>query len=246
MTGASNALHGLGSLTLGAGRLLGHVTSPVVDTAASGMGALVSAGVSGVKDNPQAAKYLGAALLTAPILLSDTSSSYDRATEKILRARQDPGRLVMERDVMASLNEFLEKKAAAPQPFDFRNHLVGSGLSGIGSGAGKVLGESLARGLGTLMGGARDYMFGNPTKKAILDKIMREDRIVADAVHRNPAAKEQILEAYATLSRFAPSLADDVNAVRSFLREVVLGGGHVNYATIKNLVDTEKALNRGF
>lgn len=292
--GTGAVLRGTGKAAIGVGRAATAVVDPVLSVGARGLGAVGDASLSAIKNNPRAAKYLGGSLLLAPILWDDAAGTYDRVTERILRARQDPQRLVEERDVMASLDEFLEKKAAAaplppnasralkfmqaqtsraamdavnkqrefigadlkkgiasalrkqrelPTKLDFRQHFLIPGLGGLAEGTGKGIGEMLARGLGTALGGVREALFGNPAKKAILEKIMRDDRIIADAVQRNPAAKEQLLEAYATLNKFAPTLAEDINAVRSFLREVVLGGGQVNYATIKNLVDTEKALH---
>ena len=72
----------------------------------------------------------------------------------------------------------------------------------------------------------------------------RTPQVISDAIRRNPSVQKQLLEAYATMLKFAPSLTTDVNAVRSFLREVILGGGNVNYAVVKNLIDTERALHR--
>jgi hypothetical protein len=61
-------------------------------------------------------------------------------------------------------------------------------------------------------------------------------------VARHPDSKVLLRDSYGTMERFAPTLSLDINAVRSFLREAVLGGSGVNYATIKNLVDTEKSI----
>jgi hypothetical protein len=47
---------------------------------------------------------------------------------------------------------------------------------------------------------------------------------------------------YATMKRFAPNLAADPNAVRSFLREAVIYGNGPSYATLKNLADAEKSV----
>lgn len=47
---------------------------------------------------------------------------------------------------------------------------------------------------------------------------------------------------FATMKRFAPNLAADPNAVRSFLREAVIYGTGPSYATLKNLADAEKSV----
>lgn len=75
----------------------------------------------------------------------------------------------------------------------------------------------------------------------VLRKVLSEDSVIREAVERDMALRPKIIEGYETLKRFAPSLAGDVNAVRSFLREVVLSGGGVNFATVKTLIDTQRA-----
>jgi len=72
-----------------------------------------------------------------------------------------------------------------------------------------------------------------------LEDIVASDPVLADA---DPA---EIEEAYATMKRFAPTLASDKNAVRAFLREAVTSGGGVNYNTIKMLSDAENSAQEG-
>ena len=48
--------------------------------------------------------------------------------------------------------------------------------------------------------------------------------------------------AFETMKRFAPNLATDPNAVRSFLRESATWGEGPSYATIKNLTDAERSV----
>jgi len=212
-----------------------------------------------VAASPRLSAALASGAIAAPILLSDAPSSYAAETNQILGMRANPSRMVEERDVMASLNEFLEKKAAAgggggggprppPRPLPYGQtgpwaHAAAHGIQGLTSGVGQGIAEALILGLGRAVGGAGSALFGDSKRKQILEKVLRSDQVLSDALKRNPATGEQLLEAYQTMMKFAPTLASDVNAVRSFLREVVLGGGHVNYATIKNLVDTEKAIH---
>jgi hypothetical protein len=66
--------------------------------------------------------------------------------------------------------------------------------------------------------------------------------MLSDAIKRDPKQSTHILEAYQTLVTFAPGIALDINAVRSFLHEAVVSGGSINYATVKNLVDTQKSI----
>lgn len=56
-------------------------------------------------------------------------------------------------------------------------------------------------------------------------------------------ADPELLESsFETMKRFAPNLAADQNAVRSFLTEVTTWGSGPSYATLKNLADAEKAV----
>lgn len=193
--------------------------------------------------------------LTTPILLERANAQYHAATDAVLRAREDPEYVVGARDVMASLDEFLEKKAAddfsgkaplarMPNRYEVGTQMVGYGVKGFAQGAGSAVAEALMAGIGKLMGGAARSISTDPKKRAILQRVVNSDPVLSDAVKRSPMMAQNIMEAYGTMNKFAPTLTTDVNAVRSFLREVVLGGGHVNYATIKNLVDTEKSLHQ--
>lgn len=143
---------------------------------------------------------------------------------------------------MAKLSEFLEKKAAAPSMSPY-GALQGSVIGGFGKGLGIGAAELLGSSLGKLFSAAKDAISTNPARKAMLQKLLDSDPVISDAVRRNPAMVETLMEAYSTMLRYAPSLTVDTNAVRSFLREVILGGGQVNYATIKNLIETEKAVS---
>lgn len=56
--------------------------------------------------------------------------------------------------------------------------------------------------------------------------------------------KDDLTSAYETMARFAPNLAADENAARSFIREHVFRGtlNAPHYSAIKTLVDTERAV----
>lgn len=188
------------------------------------------------------------AALTAPILVNRAQDAYHDALNGISRARTNPDHILGERDVMASLDEFLEKKAGgvirptpnpAGQPFHWGAHAMEHGIKGLMTGVGSGIGNALVSGVG----GKFSNLLNNSKKRQILEKVVNTDTVISDAIKHNPHMMENLLEAYTTLDKFAPTLATDTNAVRSFMREVILGGGHVNYATIKNLVETEKAIH---
>ncbi len=56
------------------------------------------------------------------------------------------------------------------------------------------------------------------------------------------ADPHMIQSSFSTMKRFAPNLASDPNAVRSFLREAATFGTPPSYATMKNLADAEKSV----
>lgn len=137
------------------------------------------------------------------------------------------------------------KKGLPPAPGFWESSgdaLVGGLSKGIGSALGGSLVGLMAHGIGTGVDALRDHFMLDPKRKALVDTLVRTDPVLSDAVERHPDSKVLIRESYGTMERFAPTLSLDINAVRSFLREAVLGGSGVNYATIKNLVDTEKSI----
>ena len=64
----------------------------------------------------------------------------------------------------------------------------------------------------------------------------QQDEIISRA---DPALVHSSFE---TMKRFAPNIAADPNAVKSFLRESASWGAGPSYATLKNLADAERAV----
>lgn len=75
------------------------------------------------------------------------------------------------------------------------------------------------------------------TQKGVFDQLRSEDEVLSQA---NP---EELQEAYHTMARFAPTLATDANAVKTFLRESTLYGTGPNFMNIKQLAEAERAIN---
>ena len=230
---------------LGAGyRGLSRVMDPVGESGllAKGIG---HAGDFFAKHPSMARGAIGTAAL-APILGNAFLSSQANHQRELMDAYAQPDRVIV-----GSLDEFLEKKAelysmtkeaVAARPFS-----LGTSIGeGVGKGLGSALGGTavglLVQALGSGIGALHDRFSSDPKRKALVESILRSDSVLSDAVERHPEAKKMVVEAYGTMVRFAPTLSKDPNAVRSFLREAVLGGSGVNYATIKNLVDTEKSI----
>lgn len=79
-----------------------------------------------------------------------------------------------------------------------------------------------------------------PTQMMVFDAVLREDPSLA---HADP---QLLHDSFETMRKTAPRLSTDKSAVKSFLREVASYGTGPNYITIKNLAETEKALNQTF
>ena len=75
-----------------------------------------------------------------------------------------------------------------------------------------------------------------PAINAMLQAVVKGDPILAKA---DPAL---LSKAYHSMANFAPTLAKDENAVRSFLRESVMAGNGPDYATIANLAKAEATI----
>jgi hypothetical protein len=176
---------------------------------------------------------LGAALV-APTIIDAAKNQYYQHLEETNKMVNEPGSVRIAHEI--TLNEFMLKVAAKP------GESLGSLMtSGVSKGLGESFGKGLVERLFTSAGSAIGKILDTPARKEIMNRLMTSDPIISDAVKRNPQMQRQLLEAFGTMIKFAPLLTTDINAVRSFLREVVLGGGNVNYAVVKNLIDTEKS-----
>lgn len=76
-----------------------------------------------------------------------------------------------------------------------------------------------------------------PMHKSVLKSVL-SDEVISNA------DKGMITSAFETMKRFAPNLAADENAARSFLREHAIYGIGPSYASLKNLADAEQAVAR--
>ncbi len=232
-----------GKAVSGAGRGAAAAAEQVLKPA-PGIGSAAAKAFKYVSESPTLAMPLTAAVLAAPYFMSKAKDEHEKRLEEYNKMIQQPGRISIASEV--TLNSFFEKTAQRP-PIVYINGSGGAPRfdrphDKLLEGIGKAVGERVTD-LGiSAIGGAVSSIFSSFGRRKLLENLLETDTVLADAVRRNPAMRTTLVEAFGTMLRFAPSLTDDVNAVRSFLREVVLGGGHVNYAVIKHLVDTQKAM----
>ncbi len=79
--------------------------------------------------------------------------------------------------------------------------------------------------------------FGNKSRASVFNLLQKEDDVLSRA---NP---QELAESYHTMTRFAPTLATDKNAVKTFLREAILYGTGPNIMAIKQLAEAENVIN---
>jgi len=131
----------------------------------------------------------------------------------------------------------------------FGNDSSGGGFSGqVISGTGKELGKSgvgaLARAL-TLAGSkVYDKVSRDPQRKQVFQRVVASDPYVSQFVRESPENEARVEEAFKSMSRFAPLLSTDPNAVTSLLRQVAVSAGPVDYNLIKSLADAESSVRK--
>lgn len=83
-----------------------------------------------------------------------------------------------------------------------------------------------------------DTMVNSPARRAILDQLRKEDNIISQM------GEQELMDAYHSITKFAPTLATDKNAVRSALRQAAQFEGGLDYMTIKGLAEAEAAVTK--
>lgn len=98
------------------------------------------------------------------------------------------------------------------------------------------LGASLLQDMYTKAKSAISSIGSDSARKAVLEQLKKEDPILSTA------SDAVLMESFHTMTRFAPTLSTDKNAVRSFLRQAVMGGTGPDFTTIKLLAESERAV----
>lgn len=115
--------------------------------------------------------------------------------------------------------------------------LAGGVGAGIGAAGVTVLVDILRK---AGKGLSQKLVYDNQ-RKELLRKIIAADPIVSTFEAQNPG---MALRVYASMVSVAPKLSLDPNAVTSFLREAAQTHGAINYLTIKQLAETEQAIEK--
>jgi len=118
-------------------------------------------------------------------------------------------------------------------------HMGGSAaIQTFGKGVGEM-GIELLRDMASKAMAAVGHAGDEGAREAILGDLKRNDPVLSSANDK------VLMEAYHTMTRFAPTLSTDKNAVRSFLRQAVMSGSGPDYMSIKLLADSERSVTGG-
>jgi hypothetical protein len=102
------------------------------------------------------------------------------------------------------------------------------------------LGSEAAKGIMGLLKDVATKALTNVSQSPVHAKMV--EVLQSGDPYLSRADPDQLSSAYHTMARFAPTLATDENAVRSFLRQAAEAGMGPDYASIKNLAESEKAV----
>jgi len=171
----------------------------------------------------------------------------DKLEEEIMKNYTgDPGGkyVFAELETVAKRKEYLEKKAAtlikeAYDQYTFGGQMIG----GLGQGVGKAVGQAGIDIIRALVSAAGNAMRMGQTglsaqQKMLVKRIINSDPMLKTYDSMHPGVLDN---AYTTMVRTAPHVAEDPNVTMSFLREASQTGGTISYVTMKHLAEAERA-----
>jgi hypothetical protein len=140
--------------------------------------------------------------------------------------------------VLASYDEFAEAQLGTKLA-DFNGSPAPSFAPTLQNAGNNALAQSLAQsliskpldGLGGLL---KKKFYDGPKQRQTFDHVMGSDPEL------HGADRGKLEEAFGSLKRFGPSMAMDRNATRTFLRQAMMSGGNLDFATLRMLSEIEK------
>lgn len=172
--------------------------------------------------------------------VSEGSDKADRKEEESME--RYTGNYNKNAEALETLDNFrMQTKTAALTPMTFGGEFSKGMASGLGGGiAAAALGVGLMAAINGIKG-IRDKASYGKAREQILEQVLSSDPVISRFAKEHPDEVEKL---YATMSRFAPKLSTDVHAVTSFLRNVIMMGGAVDYRTIQGLAEAEAAIDK--
>jgi hypothetical protein len=140
--------------------------------------------------------------------------------------------------VASGISKAVERKLFG-QDFGTRRDPLGVAGTKMLESAGSELGKSgvgLLRDIANKAVEAAGKAGDNAARTAIIGDLKKNDSVLANADNKT------LMEAYHTMTRFAPVLSTDKNAVRSFLRQAVMSGSGPDFNTIALLGRAEDSV----
>lgn len=131
------------------------------------------------------------------------------------------------------------KGALTPKSFGEKKdplHMMASSAASSFGGALGSLGVDLLKDMAAKAMSAAGSVGDDAARTAILRQLKSEDMVLSQADDK------VLMEAFHTMTRFAPVLSTDKNMVRSFLRQSVMSGAGPDFTTVKLLADSERAV----
>lgn len=217
----------------------------VTDSVFTDPGPALKRFIETIQQNPVKATLTGGALAAA----NDSITHAQEQESELMRNRlgSPEGKFVYASEKVASiLEEVFVKEAAqslAANPATWNSAWstgVGGLAGGIGAGvggAGVLLLTDILRKAGR---GLSQKLVHDSKRRDILRNVLMTDPMISSFEAQNPGL---LLKVYASMVSVAPTLSLDRNAVTTFLREAAQTHGSINYMTIKQLAETEKAIN---
>jgi hypothetical protein len=142
------------------------------------------------------------------------------------------------RGIAGGLSQMVQNRLFGQQMGE-RKDLMGMAGTGASQAFGKEMGTAGAKLLLDIANKAMEtasHLGDSSARDAIISNLKRTDSVLMNADDKT------LMEAYHTMTRFAPVLSTDKNAVRSFLRQAVMSGSGPDYMSIKLLADSERAV----
>ncbi len=149
-----------------------------------------------------------------------------------------------------ALSGFTPRGTLANIPAESLQKGTGAALTGLGAAFGAHLMSPIEGGAGAAAEQAQRELGRFNGQQAIKQQQITALAPQHDVAFHQAQQDEVIQQAdpslvassFSTMKRFAPNLAADPNAVRSFLRESATWNSGPSYATLKNLADAERAV----
>ena len=122
---------------------------------------------------------------------------------------------------------------------DIPENVLGTATGRVGGAAGDIIGNRVNKLIGNLTKKRFDTLYASPRRQEILKTLHKEDELIKEL------PKQRALEAYHSMTKVAPTISLDKNAVKSFLREIAISPeGGINWNTLKGLAEAENSVNR--